>query len=236
MNKFKELSNLIDNFESQVEFWKRENPALLEKLKSVNVEVCKGGNGYRIDNAIVFNRNLRKLSPEGPKYIIVADNPGMDEQKDENSCYLIGKAGQMTRNFFINNGLVTDFDAQVAVLNKTCIHTKSTVDLKKLKSFKHLIDETQMFMADLAVDMQKIFDSELWVIGCSELKEKGIFGAYLTRLKERYENDAKDHREKLFFYPHFSYGNFQKNLNAVLLQHPELTMEKALRLAGLKVK
>ncbi|HPG35589.1 MAG TPA: hypothetical protein PLG63_04565, partial [bacterium] len=82
MNKFSKLSKLIDNFESQVEFWKRENPGLLEKLKSVNVEVCNGENGYRIDNAIVFNRNLRKLSETGPKYIIVADNPGMDEQKE----------------------------------------------------------------------------------------------------------------------------------------------------------
>ncbi|MDX9804608.1 MAG: hypothetical protein RBT87_02130 [bacterium] len=235
MNKFKELSNLIDNFGSQVEFWKRENPGLLEKIHCVNVEVCKGENGYRIDNAIVFNRNLRKLSETGPKYIIVADNPGMDEQKEENSCYLIGKAGQMTRNFFINNGLVTNFDKEVAVLNKTCIHTKSTVDLKKLKSFKHLIDETQIFMADIAVDMQKIFDSKLWVIGCSELKEKGIFAAYLKRLKERYENDAESHRDQLFFYPHFSYGNFQKNLNAVLSQQPELTVEKALVQAGIKI-
>ena len=133
MNKFSQLSKLIDLFENKVEVWKKENPGLLEKIQCVNVEACKGGNGYRIDNAIVFNRNLRKLSESGPKYIIVADNPGMDEQKDENSCYLIGKAGQMTRNFFINNKLVEDFDSQVAVLNKTCIHTKSTGDLKKLK-------------------------------------------------------------------------------------------------------
>lgn len=235
MNKFSQFCKLIDNFQEQIEIWKKENPGLLEKLKSVNVEVCKGGNGYRIDNAIVFNRNLRKLSESGPKYIIVADNPGMDEQKEENSCYLIGKAGQMTRNFFINNGLVKDFDKEVAVLNKTCIHTKSTIDLKKLKEFKILIDKTQIFMADLAVDIQKIFDSKLWIIGCSELKEKGIFSAYLKRLKERYENDAEDHRDQLFFYPHFSYGNFQKNLNAVLSQQPELTIEKALVQAGIKI-
>ena len=235
MNKFSQLSKLIDLFENKVEVWKKENPGLLEKIQCVNVEACKGGNGYRIDNAIVFNRNLRKLSESGPKYIIVADNPGMDEQKDENSCYLIGKAGQMTRNFFINNKLVEDFDSQVAVLNKTCIHTKSTGDLKKLKDIKSLIGETQVFMADIAVDMQKIFNSKLWVIGCSELKVKGLFSPYLKRLKERYENDAKNHKDHLFFYPHFSYGNFQKNLNSVLSQNSELTVESALKKASLKV-
>ncbi|HSW59329.1 MAG TPA: hypothetical protein VLJ60_00955 [bacterium] len=227
MNKFSELSKLIDSFENKVEIWKKESPELSE--------IFNQENGYRIDNAIVFNRNLRKLSESGPKYIIVADNPGMDEQKEENSCYLIGKAGQMTRNFFINNKLVEDFDAQVAVLNKTCIHTKSTSDLKKLKSFKHLIDETQILMADLAVDMQKIYGSKLWVIGCSELKVKGIFAPYLERLKERYASDAKDYKDQLFFYPHFSYGNFQKNLNSVLLQYPELIVESALKKASLKV-
>jgi hypothetical protein len=227
MNKFSELSKLIDSFENKVEIWKKESPELSE--------IFNQENGYRIDNAIVFNRNLRKLSEAGPKYIIVADNPGMDEQKEENSCYLIGKAGQMTRNFFINNKLVEDFDAQVAVLNKTCVHTKSTSDLKKLKSFKHLIDETQIFMADLAVDIQKIYGSKLWVIGCSELKVKGIFAPYLKRLKERYESDATDYKDQLFFYPHFSYGNFQKNLNSVMLQYPELTVESVLKKASLKV-
>jgi len=235
MNKFSEFSKRIDNFQEQVEFWKKGSPGLLEKIQCVSVEVCKCERGHKIDNAIVFNRNLRKLSESGPKYILVADNPGMDEQKEENSCYLIGKAGQMTRNFFLNNGLVTDFDAQVAVLNKTCIHTKSTGDLKRLKEFKMLIDKTQMFMADLAVDMQKIYGSKLWVIGCSELKQKGIFETYLKRLKERYENDAKDHKDNLFFYPHFSYGNFQKNLNSVLSQNSELTVESALKKASLKV-
>jgi hypothetical protein len=230
MNKFSVLSKLVDNFENQVKIWAKSNPSL-----RTTVEDLAENYNYNLENEIVFNRNLRKLSESGPKYIIVADNPGMDEQKDENSCYLIGKAGQMTRNFFINNKLVEDFDSQVAVLNKTCIHTKSTIDLKKLKEFNNLIDETQVFMADIAVDMQKIFNSKLWVIGCSELKVTGLFSPYLKRLKERYENDAKNHKDHLFFYPHFSYGNFQKNLNSVLSQHTELTVESALKKASLKV-
>lgn len=230
MNKFSELSKLIDDFEKQVKVWEKSNPLLWKAVENLAVNY-----NYKLENAIVFNKNLRKICENGPKYILVADNPGMDEQKNENSCYLIGKAGQMTRNFFLNNGLVRDFDSEVAVLNKTCIHTKSTIDLKKLKPFKHLVDETQGFMADLAVDIQKTYGSKLWVIGCSELKEKGLFAPYLNQLKKRYSTDGFQLKENLFFYPHFSYGNFQKNLNTILLQKPELTIEKALKEASLKI-
>ena len=156
----------------------------------------------------------------------------MTEQEEE--CYLVGKAGKMARNFFANSGLANDFDEEVAVLNKTFIHTKSTIDLKKLKEFKNLFLDSQIFMANLAVDMLEASDCELWITGCSELTEKGLFAQYLKTLKERCaENPAL--KEKIFFYPHFSFGNFSKNLNLVRTSHPEMSVKEALKAATLPV-
>ena len=222
MNK---IQDLVRNFQNHVSKVNSENPEFFK----VVAKLCESY-GYPLSNAAVFNKNLLKI--KDLKYILVADNPGMTEQAQE--CYLVGKAGKMARNFFANSGLANDFDEEVAVLNKTFIHTKSTIDLKKLKEFKNLFPDSQIFMANLAVDMLEASDCELWITGCSELTEKGLFAHYLKTLKERCaENPAL--KEKIFFYPHFSFGNFSRNLNSVRAAHPEMSVKEALKAAGLNI-
>ena len=222
MNK---IQDLVRNFENHISKVNSENPDFFQ----VVAELAKTY-GYPLSNAAVFNKNLLKL--KNLKYILVADNPGMTEQEEE--CYLVGKAGKMARNFFANSGLVSNFDEEVAVLNKTFIHTKSTIDLKKLKEFKDPFLDSQVFMANLAVNMLEASDCELWITGCSELTEKGLFAQYLKTLKERCaENPAL--KEKIFFYPHFSFGNFSKNLNSVRAAHPEMSVKEALKESTLHI-
>ena len=222
MNK---IQYLVRNFQNHVSKVNSENQDFFHAV----AKLCESY-GYPLSNAAVFNKNLLKL--KNLKYILVADNPGMTEQEEE--CYLVGKAGKTARNFFKNNELVSDFDEEVAVLNKTFIHTKSTVDLKKLKKFKRLFEDSEKFMANLAVDMLEASDCELWITGCSELTEKGLFAQYLKTLKERCaENPAL--KEKIFFYPHFSFGNFSKNLNSVRAAHPEMSVKEALKVASLNI-
>ena len=222
MNK---IQDLVRNFQKHVSKANSENPDFFQAV----AKLCESY-GYPLSNAAVFNKNLLKL--KNLKYILVADNPGMTEQEEE--CYLVGKAGKMARNFFANSALISDFDEEVAVLNKTFIHTKSTIDLKKLKEFKNLFLDSQVFMANLAVDMLGASDCGLWITGCSELTEKGLFAQYLKTLKERCaENPAL--KEKIFFYPHFSFGNFSKNLNLVRAAHPEMSIKEALKVATLNI-
>lgn len=222
MNK---IQDLVQNFQNHVSKVNSENQDFFQAV----AKLCESY-GYPLSNAAVFNKNLLKL--KNLKYILVADNPGMTEQAQE--CYLVGKAGKMARNFFANSSLANDFDEEVAVLNKTFIHTKSTIDLKKLKEFKDLFLDSQVFMANLAVDMLEASDCELWITGCSELTEKGLFVQYLKTLKERCaKNPAL--KEKIFFYPHFSFGNFSKNLNSVRAAHPEMSIKEALKAATLNI-
>ena len=106
--------------------------------------------------------------------------------------------------------------------------------MKKLKDFRELFEDSEKFMANLAVDMLEATDCELWITGCSELTEKGLFATYLKTLQERCaENSAL--KEKTFFYPHFSFGNFSRNLNSVRAAHPKMSVKEALKVASLEV-
>ena len=222
MNK---IQDLVQNFEEYISKINSENPDFFQAV----AKLCESY-GYPLSNAAVFNKNLLKIT--NLKYILVADNPGMTEQEEE--CYLVGKAGKTARNFFKNNGLVSGFDEEVAVLNKTFIHTKSTIDLKKLKNFKSLLEDSEKFMANLAVDMLEATEAELWITGCSELGEKKLFAEYLKTLKSRCAaNPAL--KERIFFYPHFSFGNFSKNLNSVLAENPGISVKEALKKATLDI-
>jgi hypothetical protein len=222
MNK---IQDLVKKFEEYISKINSENPEFFKA-----VALIAQSYGYTLENAAVFNRNLKKIIDL--KHILVADNPGVTEQHEE--CYLVGKAGKTARNFFKNNGFVSDFDEEVAVLNKTFIHTKSTLDLKKLKDFKSLFEDSERFMANLAVDMLEATEAELWITGCSELGEKKLFSEYLKTLKSRCaQNPAL--KERIFFYPHFSFGNFSKNLNAVLSENPGMSVKEALKAASLDV-
>lgn len=222
MNK---IQDLVQKFEEYISRINSENTDFFQA-----VALIAQSYGYTLENAAVFNRNLKKIT--NLKYILVADNPGVTEQHEE--CYLVGKAGKTARNFFKNNELVNDFDEEVAVLNKTFIHTKSTIDLKKLQEFKNLFLDSQIFMANLAVDMLEASSCELWITGCSELTEKGLFAPYLKTLKERCAKNP-ELKERIFFYPHFSFGNFSKNLNSVRAEHPEMSVREALKAASLNI-
>jgi hypothetical protein len=222
MNK---IQDLVQSFEDHISKINSENPEFFQA-----VALIAQSYGYPLSNAAVFNKNLKKIT--NLKYILVADNPGVTEQHEE--CYLVGKAGKTARNFFKNNSLVSDFDEEVAVLNKTFIHTKSTLDLKKFKNFKSLLEDSEKFMANLAVDMLEATEAELWITGCSELGEKKLFSEYLKTLKSRCTKNPTL-KERIFFYPHFSFGNFSKNLNLVLAKNHGISIENALKAASLQI-
>jgi hypothetical protein len=232
MEKNEACRKIIHKFQRWTDICSREFPELKETIEKINRSTGKNRD-YTVENSIVFNRDLLQFGEKFvPRYILVADNPGMDEQKSTNMRYLTGKAGQGARNFFLKNGLVEDFEKEVAVLNKTCLHTHSSGDLKKLTEFNDLVENSQYFMADLAVDMHKIFKCRLWIIGCSEFKKKGVFEPFLNRIKHRYSMDADHLKNSVYFYPHFSYGNFQKNINNLRKELPGLTTEQLIEQAG----
>jgi len=179
----------------------------------------------------VYNEDLERFNEAGNiKYILLADNPGKEEAVEHR--YLIGHAGRQARNFFEGNELVNNFTEEVVVLNKTCIHTNSTTDLRKIKKSKILAD-SQRFMAELVFEFHRQLRCEVWIIGCSELHERGIFSQFKATLDDCYGKEKDSSlKEKVFCYKHFSYGNFSHDLK----MHPSMDIKIKLKDIGTEMR
>ena len=96
----------------------------------------------------VYNQNLDNLQFDKVKYILVGDNPGENELKQEK--YLVGEAGLMAKCFFKSELGINSFEDEVLVLNKTPIYSKQTRELNDLyKENKKIIEESQIYMCNL---------------------------------------------------------------------------------------
>ncbi len=215
--KKKAFEQIKTDYKSACQNWNED----LSVKKAITDFISESNRDYVVDNYVVFNRDIEKLYIENIKYIVVADNPGMEEQKEENSRYLIGKSGKIMRNFFAQHNLVSDFDKEVLVLNKTPIHTPSTGDLKELKGISSILYESQRFMARIIADIHYLSDSDLWLVGCSNLRKKGLFEAFYNEIKEIYGSNLSftNKRKRLFCFKHFSYGNFSREINTARLSN-----------------
>jgi len=178
----------------------------------------------------VYNQDIDRFTINATiKYILLADNPGREEAAEHR--YLIGHAGRQARNFFESSSLADNFAGEVMVLNKTCIYTNSTTDLRGLKK-SELFAGSQKFMAELAFKFHKILDCEMWIVGCSELRDRGIFSQFKQTLTDCYAGDKNSLKEKVFCYKHFSFGNFSHDLKA----HPSPDINVKLKDIGTEMK
>lgn len=202
-----------------------------EELKSGFRHYISSAAGKESSAVAVYNKDLDTFSEKSEiKYILIADNPGKEEAAYHR--YLIGHAGRQARNFFENSGLVSDFAAEVMVLNKTCIHTNSTSELRGLKK-SELLPDSQRFMAETVYGFHRILDCEVWIVGCSEFKERGIFTEFKNTLTDCYSREKKPLlKEKVFCYKHFSYGNFSHDLKV----HPSADINIKLHDIGTEMR
>lgn len=184
---------------------------------------------YPFETPIVYNRALDEITKDDDiKLIVIGDNPGKDEQLEKNNKYLVGQAGKIAEGYFRRNPeLGVDFRRNVIILNKTPVHSAKTAQLKTIAKLggaeiANLIEESQIWMAQktaqLHIDLCRAGDraqnsTELWLVGYSELKAKGIFGKYRDQLKQTYLENAEDIWEKVFVFQHFSMNRFSIDLN-----------------------
>ena len=174
--------------------------------------------GYPLQNPLVYNKALDSITEDDNlKLIVVADNPGKDEQRDENCRYLVGQAGKIGDGFFRRHPeLEIDFRKNVIILNKTPIHTAKTKQLASLlknggERFRLLFEETQRWMARETAALQNELACDLWLVGYGELRTKGLFTVYADELAARYRNSGVE--DCVFVYQHFSMNCFSIDLN-----------------------
>lgn len=230
---------------------------------------------YPFENAVVYNTALDELTPDSEiKLIVIGDNPGKSEQLNINQKYLVGQAGKLAEGFFRNNpDLKIDFRKNVIILNKTPVHSAKTKHLAKIeKALKQtnspasdLIRDSQIWMAQktsrLHIDLFNAafatytgqpdipFLPELWLVGYSELKPRGLFIPYRDTLARIYADQSKsdsatyagqskstgfstDPWSHVFVYQHFSMNCFTKDLSDFQNSNKDLSLKSSLEKLG----
>ncbi|MCQ2590191.1 MAG: hypothetical protein MJ179_07185 [Treponema sp.] len=183
---------------------------------------------YNIENPVVYNTALDKIKKEDDiRLIVIGDNPGKSEQLNANKAYLVGQAGKIAEGYFRRNPeLGVDFRKNAIILNKTPVHSAKTNNLKQMtkeggKAVADLLEETQIWMAQktasLLCDLINAAESEeqkpeLWLVGYSELRNKGLFLQYRDYLKEACLKAGGQTWDRVYVFQHFSMNCFTKDL------------------------
>ena len=203
MTKEKKSKEAFNEFQKKflkkIEDW---NCMYGKELETIQKTLIKSNE--EVKNSIVFNK---AKTNSDIKVIIVADNPGYQEQLK--SEYLVGPAGEKVKDFLLKKK-GWKFDDNVVALNKTPIFTPTTKQLTKIPL--NIRRETQKCMAE---EIAKLFNTfyendnkcELWIIGTGELK-KGIFRVF----KETFKENTK-YWNNVFVFPHFSRSCFMNVYN-----------------------
>lgn len=244
-NKFR------NTFKDMVTQWNNQAKSLIF-VQEKAMEFFKNVD-YELQTPIVYNTALDEIIQNDEiKLIVIGDNPGKDEQLTKNQKYLVGHAGKLGNSFFKNHDeLGIDFRKNVIILNKTPIHSAKTNQLKKFATFggkeiENLIKETQIWMAQETAKLHQnlLKGSEnkdypqLWLVGYSELKEKGIFTDYKNELKRQYKTseEAKNAWDNVFVYQHFSMNRFSIDLKEFSTENKNLDLKTQLKTLGKKHK
>ena len=226
-NQWKIFCDFKNDLKEMVTKWQELFPNLKDLQKQAAI-IAKTPD-YPFETPIVYNLALEEISKNDEiKLIVIGDNPGKDEQLAKNNKYLVGQAGKIAEGFFKRNeNLGIDFRKNVIILNKTPIHSAKTSQLKTIaklggEKISEFIKESQIWMAkrtaQLHIEMNNQIlqenQTELWLVGYSELKEKGLFLNYRDELKKYYSVDdkSKSNWQKVFVFQHFSMNRFTIDL------------------------
>ena len=225
--QWKIFCDFKDDLKNMVAKWQEQSSNLIDLQKKA-AQIAKTPD-YSFETPVVYNQALEEISKDNDiKLIVIGDNPGKDEQLAKNNKYLVGQAGKIAEGFFKRNeNLGIDFRKNVIILNKTPIHSAKTSQLKTIaklggEKISEFIKESQIWMAkrtaQLHIEMNNQIlqenQTELWLVGYSELKEKGLFLNYRDELKKYYSADdkSKSNWQKVFVYQHFSMNRFTIDL------------------------
>ncbi len=205
-----------DDLKRKIDEWSSATPELT-KLQSEAARLANNPE-YPFETTVVYNRALDEVTPQDEiKLIVIGDNPGKDEQLAKNNRYLVGQAGKIAEGYFRRNPeLGVDFRKNVIILNKTPVHSAKTAQLKTIaklggEKISKLIEESQIWMAQKTAEMHTKLGTELWLVGYSELKDKGIFCQYRDTLRASCSEAAWD---KVYVFQHFSMNRFSIDLDS----------------------
>ena len=239
--QWKAFDRFRSELRAQCEEWNSLYSGILAPLQKEAAK--KDTPDYPLETCVVYNRALDDFTPESEiKLIVIGDNPGKNEQLAKNKRYLVGQSGKIAANWFAKEAeLATDFRKNVIILNKTPVHTAKTLHLRQLAKaggaqVQQLIQESQKWMAEKTAELHHALAAEgkcqLWLVGYTELKGRGIFLGYRDFLKAQYEDGSDGVWKEVKVYQHFSMNRFLIDLRDFQKKHEGLSLAQALEALG----
>jgi hypothetical protein len=206
---FSRFDALRADFKKRVDGWSRAWPGLGKAQQDLADSL---GYDYRIETPVVYNGALDAVNADSKiRIVLVADNPGLNEQRADKRAYLVGQSGKLADGLF-RRELGMDFRADALILNKTPVHTPKTRELAALpESFRALLEESQLYMARLCLDVAAALGAELWITGYSEFGVRGVFRPFaqeIARLAEELDFPSS----RILVFRHFSMNQFSSDL------------------------
>ncbi len=193
-------------------------PWLTSLQESLRAEL--GYLDYEIETPVVYNRDLDDLSEsDEPRFLIVADNPGKNEQKASQNRYLVGQSGKLAAGWF-KAKLDLDFRSACVIINKTPIHTPKTAEIARLQALAAresprlarelagILLESQLKMAGMAHGMHRALGCDLWISGYGELRRGKLFRPWAEELSRLYSGVTPALRDSVWVFRHFSMNQF----------------------------
>jgi len=202
------FKRLMKEFKAKTDGWTAAWPRLAEAQQSL---ARANGYDYRVETPIVYNGALDAITADdAPRVVVVADNPGLNEQRADRRAYLVGQSGRLAEGFFARE-LALDFRRDAVILNKTPVHTPKTKELAGLlPEFAPLLEESQRYMASLVLKAADALGADLWIFGYSELGGRGLFSIWADAFREALPKSGVDPSRVLVF-KHFSMNQFSSD-------------------------
>lgn len=206
---FSRFDALRADFKERVDAWSRAWPGLGRALQELADSL---GYGYPVETPIVYNGALDAVTADSKvRIVLVADNPGLNEQRADKRAYLVGQSGKLAEGLF-RRELGLDFRADAVILNKTPVHTPKTRELAALpQEYRGLLEESQLYMARLCIESAAALGSELWITGYSEFGPRGVFRPFALETA-RLAAELGFPPSKVLVFRHFSMNQFAADL------------------------
>ena len=171
-------------------------------------------------------QNTNKVDSNKVKFIIVGDNPGIEEVTEK--AYFVGRSGKSLSSFFNENNLTENFYRDCLILNKTILHTTATKELLKVreKLGAMLFDELLTLSAKNVAKAHILLKVPVFIFGLSELKPEGLFYSFWRTLA------SETNSGQIFLFKHPSRDHFIKQWKELKKMHPNLRPMELLLLIG----
>jgi hypothetical protein len=148
---------------------------------------------------LVFDKNWKGIEKRTIKWIVVGDNPGVEEVNNKEYFSENGHTGKRIREYFKTNFEINK--ENILFLNKVPIHTAKTAQLAAFENLQIFVNQIFALLNGL-VELNTKPEFNILIMGYGKNK---LNKSFYKNLPENFYSN-----KRIFFTPHFSNSAYRK--------------------------